>query len=100
MSGLWGFLFFLLLPFGLYILHTSLRSEVSFAQLQQTMVHPEMRFLLWVLLSAVSFHFLAGIRHMLMDCGLGETLGTARFTAYFLMLLAGIVVVFVGVWLC
>lgn len=95
-----GVLLFLLLPFVLYILHTSLHSEVSFTQLQQTMTHPEMRFLLWVLLSAVSFHFLAGIRHMLMDCGLAEALGTARVTAYLLMVLAAIVVVFVGVWLC
>jgi hypothetical protein len=36
---------------------------------------------------------------MLMDCGLGESLHTARVTAYLIMVLEVIAMVFAGVWL-
>ncbi|MCX7124830.1 MAG: succinate dehydrogenase, cytochrome b556 subunit, partial [Gammaproteobacteria bacterium] len=73
-----GVLLFLLLPFVLYLLHNSLHSPESFMLLQQSLTSPVMSFLVWVLICAVCFHFFAGIRHMLMDCGLGEHLKTAR----------------------
>lgn len=95
-----GVLLFLLLPFMLYLLHTSLQSEVTFSQLQIMLAAPDMKFLLWVLFSAVAFHFLAGIRHMLMDCGLTETLEAGRFTAYLIIVLEVIVMIAAGVLLC
>ena len=94
-----GVLLFLLLPFVLYLLRTSLHSQDSFTQLQQWMTQPVVSFFLWVLICAVCFHFLAGIRHMLMDCGLAEHLETARFTAYFIMALEVVAMIGVGVWL-
>lgn len=95
-----GVLLFLLLPLALYLLHTSLQSQITFTHLHLTLALPEVRFLLWVLISAVAFHFFAGIRHMLMDCGIAETLETARVTAYLVMFLGVIVMIFAGVWLC
>lgn len=94
-----GVLLFLLLPFVLYLLHQSLHSQESFALLQQTLSSFVMKFFVWVLISAVCFHFFAGIRHMLMDCGLGESVKTARLTAYFIMVLEVIVMLLIGVWL-
>lgn len=95
-----GVLLFLLLPLLFYLLHTSLQSEVTFTQLQVTLAMPEMKFLLWVLFSAVAFHFFAGIRHMLMDCGVAEALEKARVTACLVICLEVIVMIVVGVWLC
>jgi succinate dehydrogenase / fumarate reductase, cytochrome b subunit len=94
-----GVLLFLLLPLALYVLHASLHSQDSFTQLQQFLTMPLVKFALWVLVSAVSFHLLAGIRHMLMDCGVGEHLGSARITAYLIFLLAIIAIIFAGVWI-
>ena len=95
-----GVLLFLLLPFVLYLLYTSLQSQADFEQLRQfTMASPFVEFLLWILVSAVCFHFLAGVRHMLMDCGLGEGLHVARVTAYLIILLEVIAMIFAGVWL-
>lgn len=94
-----GVVLFLLLPFVLYALHASLASQASFSQLLQLMTSSTVKFLLWLLISAVSFHFIAGIRHLLMDCGLGEGLQSARVTAYGVIVLAGMAAIFVGVWL-
>ena len=94
-----GVILFLLLPLALYLLHHSLQSEASFAELQTVITTPVLRFLLWVMLSAAGLHLLAGIRHMIMDCGWGEQLRTARFTAYFILILTGFVMIAAGVWL-
>lgn len=94
-----GVLLFLLLPFILYLLHASLESQVDFSQLHHFTAEPIVKFLMWILVSAICFHFLAGIRHMLMDCGLAEDLKIARITAYFIMTLEVVAMIFIGVWL-
>ena len=94
-----GVILFLLLPFVLYLLEQSLVSQTTFMQLQQTFASPVMKIMMGLLISAVSFHFLAGIRHMLMDCGVAEGLKSARASAYLLMGLEGIIVLMLGVWL-
>ena len=94
-----GVFLFLLLPLALYMLHASLHSQESFDQLRESLATPVMSAMVWVLLSAVTFHFLAGLRHMLMDCGLGEHLNAAKITAYLIMLLEVIAMVLIGVWL-
>ena len=94
-----GVLLFLLLPFALHLLHCSLVSEDSFETLQQWLQQPLPAFALWVMLCAAGFHLLAGIRHMLMDCGLGEGLCAAKFSAYLLIALEVVVMVLAGVWL-
>ena len=94
-----GVLLFLLLPLALYLLHTSLKSQMSFVGLHVFVAMPIVKFLLWALISAASFHFFAGIRHMVMDCGFGEQLKSARVTAYLIIALEVVAVVLSGVWL-
>lgn len=94
-----GILLFLLLPLALYLLHGSLHSANDFAHMQAVVAMPIIRFLIWVLLSAASYHLFAGIRHMLMDCGVGEHLKSARCGAYLVILLAIVAMILLGVWL-
>lgn len=94
-----GVLLFLLLPLALFLLHDSLHSQLSFAQFQAMLALPEIKCLLWVMISAVSFHFFAGVRHMLMDYGIAEGLQTARITAYSVFVLTALATVAAGVWL-
>ncbi len=94
-----GVLLFLLLPLVLYLLHAALHSQDSFTQLQAFTALSSVRFFLWVLICAAGFHLLAGIRHMIMDCGLAEHLKSARVTAYLIFMLEVIVMIFAGVWL-
>lgn len=93
-----GVLLFLLLPFCLYLLDRSLASAPAFAALKQALLRPGMAFLLWVLLSSVTFHLFAGLRHLLMDCGIGEHLKTAKLTAWTVILVSLLCMILLGVW--
>ena len=62
-----GALLFLLLPFSLYLLEQSLTSEISFAAFKGFFSHAVVKIIVLVLAWAFSFHFFAGLRHLLMD---------------------------------
>lgn len=91
-----GILIFLLMPFMLYALHQSLMSSENFLKMQECGV---LKFFTWVFLSALLYHTLAGIRHLLMDLGLGEGPITGRKTAWFVLILASIGIIGLGVYL-
>jgi succinate dehydrogenase, cytochrome b556 subunit len=94
-----GVLLFLLLPFALYLLQGSLLSRSDFIAMQQSLTTVPMKILLLLLVASVAFHFMAGIRHMLMDCGLGESLKAAKRSAFLIMFLEIVAVIYIGVWL-
>jgi succinate dehydrogenase / fumarate reductase cytochrome b subunit len=83
-----GVIIFLSLPFLLYILQVSLVSGESFQHLQIFLAKPFNKFLVWFILSAFSYHVLAGIRHLCMDMGMGESLQAGRFSADLVLVLA------------
>jgi succinate dehydrogenase / fumarate reductase cytochrome b subunit len=94
-----GIVIFLLLPVMMFFLKKSLQSELSFVQLQDLLHHPFYQLLLWVFVSAFIYHILAGIRHIVMDCGFGEQLTTARFSSVFVMTSSLVLIVLLGVWI-
>lgn len=94
-----GVVMFLALPLLLYLLHQSLYSQTSFVATQQLLAKPLMILIMWGVLSAVVFHILAGIRHLIMDCGYFESLRAGRMTATLVLILAAIATVLLGVWL-
>jgi len=51
----------------------------------------------WLILSMLAYHIIAGIRHLLMDAGMGETLQAGRAGAYAVMVLGVIAAVILGV---
>lgn len=94
-----GVIIFLCLPLFLYLLQQSLSSETNFNQLTVFLAHPIVRLILWGSISAVLYHLFAGIRHLAMDLGFGESLQSGRFTAYFVIILSMITAILSGVWL-
>ena len=70
------------LPFVFYALERSLRSEAAFGAMIEFMRSPAGRAALVVLAWAGAHHLFAGIRHLLMDVGVGASLGAARMSAY------------------
>ena len=94
-----GVLLFLLLPLQFYMLHESLTSKQSFDQLAILLTHPLMKFLVWAMVSAMLFHLIAGVRHLIMDIGFGESLQAGRNSAIIVLALTLIVLILTGVWL-
>ncbi|KTC87929.1 MULTISPECIES: succinate dehydrogenase, cytochrome b556 subunit [Legionella] len=94
-----GLVLFLLLPFILYLLSMSLTSAVSFMQMQIVLQSPFYKLLLWAFSAALVYHLLAGIRHMIMDLGYGEEVKAGRQTAIWVITLAVILTIFLGIWI-
>jgi succinate dehydrogenase / fumarate reductase cytochrome b subunit len=94
-----GLLLFLAIPFLLCALSTSLGSEDGFEKIKVCLSAPWPKAIIWLVLSALMYHLMAGIRHLLMDLGFGEDVKAGRITALFVMLLAVLVAVLLGVWL-
>lgn len=93
-----GVVLFLLLPLVLYLLHASL-NPAGFALVHVWIAMPFFKLAVWAWMSALALHWLAGIRHMVMDVGFAESLRAGRLSAYIIMALAGMVIVLLGVWL-
>ncbi|MDF1684695.1 MAG: succinate dehydrogenase, cytochrome b556 subunit [Legionellaceae bacterium] len=70
---------FLLLPLMLYLLKLSLASAASFEHLHMLMATCAWyKIGIFAFTAALIYHLIAGIRHLLMDMGLGESLVAAR----------------------
>jgi len=94
-----GIVLFLLMPFVLYFLEWSLISSEAFMQVTFTLKQLHWAFLLWALGTALIYHFLAGIRHMLMDVGLGEHLESGRRSAMTVIVLTAVLSILLGIWI-
>jgi succinate dehydrogenase / fumarate reductase, cytochrome b subunit len=76
-----GFMMFLLLPFVLYLLELSLRSEISYAYFQGIAAQPIVKLIILALVWGYMQHFCAGVRHLFMDLHFGLDKLSARKSA-------------------
>ena len=83
----------------LWMLDMSLRSSQSFAELQTFLTIFWVKAIIWAVLSALAYHLVAGIRHLIMDAGIGESLEGGRFSARLTLVLALVLIAGLGVWL-
>lgn len=94
-----GIFVYLLIPLFLWLLAGAVSSETGFSNIQNVIMMPIVKFTLWLCLAAFGYHLIAGIRHILMDLGLGETLQTARVTAVITIGISIIWAILIGIWL-
>ncbi len=94
-----GVLLFLFIPCLLSVLASSLASEADFNALRDTFSQPLAKLLLWLFLAALSYHIIAGIRHLLMDMDIGDSLQAGRWGARIVLALSVIVILLIGVGL-
>lgn len=93
-----GFILFLFIPIFLGLIAVSLQSPEGFFLAHNVLTHPLAKLMILAIFFALFYHMLAGIRHLIMDTGLGETLRTARFTAGLVMCLAVVLTTLMGVY--
>ena len=80
----------------LWMLDASLASEQSFNELKETLSNPIATFIIWGILAALAYHTVAGLRHLLMDMGIGETLEGGRAGAKAVVAIAVILIIAIG----
>jgi succinate dehydrogenase / fumarate reductase cytochrome b subunit len=83
----------------LWTLSTSLSSEQGFSQIQGFLDGFFFKFIIFGCLSALTFHVLAGVRHLFMDLGHFEELASGNATAKVIMILWLAISAVIGVWL-
>lgn len=83
----------------LWLLGGSLASPDGFAAVQQLFDTFIVRLVVWAILAGLIYHTCAGIRHLLMDGGVGESLEGGELGAKLVMLCFVVLTVFAGVWI-
>lgn len=76
----------------------SLASKESFNELKSLLDQVWAKLILWGVLSALAYHFAAGVRHLIMDMGIGETLQGGKLGAKAMLFCAVILILLAGVW--
>ena len=94
-----GVSLFLMLPILLCALQYSLKSEQSFTQLRTCMATPGCKALILLMLAPIIYHLFAGIRHLLMDFGIGESLEGGRRGAFLAISLAILTLLGIGLYI-
>ncbi|WP_407310589.1 succinate dehydrogenase, cytochrome b556 subunit [Pseudomonas sp. nanlin1] len=94
-----GVILFLGIAIMLYALGTSLDSQEGFDDVKAWMTSPLAKLVIWGLLSALLYHLVAGIRHLIMDSGIGETLEGGKLGSKIVLAVSVVLIVLAGVWI-
>lgn len=94
-----GILLFIFLVLMLYTLGKSLDSEQGFNEIKGMLSSPFGKISSWVVYSALIYHLVAGIRHLIMDIGVGHTLEGGKRGSIIVIVVSGILIVTGAVWI-
>ncbi len=93
-----GVILFGVVALLLWALGTSLSSESGFDGVKEVFSSPLVKLIMWASLAALAYHLIAGVRHLFMDVGIGETLEGGRTGAKIAIALAIVLILLAGVW--
>jgi succinate dehydrogenase / fumarate reductase, cytochrome b subunit len=83
----------------LWALDASLASPESFASLQESLGDPLFKLVLWAVVSGLIYHSLAGVKHLVMDFGVGETMAGGVLGVRIVVALSAFFIVLAGIWI-
>lgn len=83
-----------------YALGLSLESPQGFEEAREMLQESFLaKLIAWGLVSALLYHFFAGIKHLVMDAGYCEELDTGRLAAKVTLVVAVVAILLAGVWI-
>jgi succinate dehydrogenase / fumarate reductase cytochrome b subunit len=94
-----GVVLFLAIPYLLCVWSCSLQNADYYQSLQTAMHHGLTPWIVSAILLALLYHWVAGIRHLLMDMGIGEEKVSGRRGALLVFVSVAILALLLGVWL-
>lgn len=83
----------------LWLFSESLTSADGFARVEQWLSQISVKLLIWAVLAGLLYHLIAGIKHLLMDMGIGETLAGGLLGAKLVIAISAFTILLTGVWL-
>jgi len=94
-----GVILFLGTSVLLYLLQLSLKSEVGFASALELSRRISVKLVIWMLIVCIAYHLIAGLKHLLLDFGLGETKVAAEYGAKILLSSLILASLLAGFWI-
>jgi succinate dehydrogenase / fumarate reductase cytochrome b subunit len=94
-----GVFLFVGMAFFLYVLDLSLESPEGFAQAGALLSAPLAKFILWAIAAGLIYHATAGIKHLVADFGIGETLEGGLMGARITIGVSAFLIIIVGIWI-
>lgn len=83
----------------LLALDSSLSSPEGFEDVKAYLSGPLAKLVVWALLSALLYHLVAGVRHLIMDAGHGETLEGGKLGSKIVLAVSAVLILLAGVWI-
>lgn len=94
-----GIALFVGLLYLAYLLDLALAGAAGFERAAELATAPVGKAALWIILSAFAYHLFAGVKHLLLDFHIGDSLVGGRVGAWLSIALAAVSAVLAGVWL-
>lgn len=94
-----GVILFIGIGYLLWLLNLALSSPVGFADSQALLAMPLPKLALIGVVGLLIYHLVAGVKHMIMDFHIGDTIEAASSAAYVVFAISIVLTVLVGIWL-
>lgn len=95
-----GVVIFLLIPVLLYVLQGSLANAESFEHVKHSVLGSVVGGgLVFIALAGLLFHFFAGVKHLIMDFGIGESLEGGRALSWAALAIAALSIAVAFIWM-
>lgn len=86
--------------FAVYLLGLSLDSQSGFDAAADLLRDSFLaKLIAWGFVSALLYHLVAGIKHLIMDLGYGEELESGQLAAKVTLIVGGVLILLAGVWI-
>lgn len=82
----------------MWMLDMSLSSSEGFAYIQELLSNALFKLALIAVLAALIYHLVAGVRHLIMDLGFGETKEGGKLGAKLVFVVSAFLIVLAGFW--
>ena len=83
----------------LWLFQRSLETEASFNEVRAFFESPLLKFIVWGALSALCYHMVAGVKHLLLDAGIGETREGGPLGAGIVIAVSAVLIIMMGAWI-
>ncbi|MFT4861386.1 MAG: succinate dehydrogenase / fumarate reductase cytochrome b subunit [Pseudohongiellaceae bacterium] len=83
----------------LYLLQLSLSSEAGFTKALDLLDLALVKFAVWFIVAGLLYHLIAGVKHLIMDWGIGETIEGGKMGSILVLVTAFVAIAAAGVWI-
>ena len=92
-----GVFLFVAMALFLWALDESLASPESFAALQETFSSTFIKLVTWVVVTVLIYHALAGVKHLVMDFGIGESMAGGILGVRIVLVITAVLTLLAGI---